>query len=69
MKSFKSLSAEESEDRFEDIDENGDDKITWKEYIKDAYGMEDEFGKRPFDAPPEEEEKLIADDKEMFAGE
>lgn len=32
--------------------------------------MEDDlFGKRAFDGPPEEEEKLVSDDKEMFAGE
>lgn len=33
------LSEEESEDRFDDADENEDGKVTWEEYIADAYGI------------------------------
>uniref|UniRef100_A0A1Q3FK20 Reticulocalbin-3 n=1 Tax=Culex tarsalis TaxID=7177 RepID=A0A1Q3FK20_CULTA len=71
LRSFKSLLEEESTDRFEDIDTNGDDIITWEEYYADTYGMEsddddDEDSERHFDPTKEEEKKLIADDKEMF---
>lgn len=70
LRSFKSLLEEESTDRFEDIDTDGNDQITWEEYYADTYGMEsdddDEDGQRQFDPTKEEEKKLIADDKEMF---
>lgn len=35
------LSEEEAKERLEDADENGDEKITWDEYIKDTYGLDD----------------------------
>jgi Ca2+-binding EF-hand superfamily protein len=70
LRSFKNLSEEEAEDRFEDIDEDNDGKVTWKEYIKDTYGMESEdepVKQHTIDEPhTDEEEKLVADDKEMF---
>lgn len=70
LRSFKNLSEEEAEDRFDDIDENNDGKISWLEYIKDTYGMEseDETGKQHTLNDPHngEEEKLVQDDKEMF---
>lgn len=37
---FRMLSEEESRDRMEDADENGDGIVTWEEYVADAYGME-----------------------------
>lgn len=36
------LSEEEASERLEDADEDGDGKVTWKEYLTDAYGMEGE---------------------------
>lgn len=65
---YRSLSEEEGTERFTDIDENEDGEITWKEYIKDTYGMEDENEKRdPFQSPhADEEDKLLADDRVMF---
>lgn len=69
LRSFKSLLEEESTDRFEDIDTDGNDVITWEEYYADTYGMEsddDEDSERQFDPTKDEEKKLIADDKEMF---
>ncbi|XP_058819013.1 reticulocalbin-2 [Topomyia yanbarensis] len=70
LRSFKSLLEEESADRFEDVDQNADDVITWQEYYADTYGMdsEDEETDKPviMDASKEEEKKLITDDKEMF---
>lgn len=68
LRSFRQLSEEEGHERFDDIDENKDDKVTWQEYLLDTYGMEDENEKRdPFQAPhADEENKLIADDRRMF---
>lgn len=37
------LSNEEANERMEDADENRDGKMSWDEYLQDAYGMgEDE---------------------------
>lgn len=40
------LSEEEAKERMEDADENNDGKVTWDEYVSDAYGLEgsDEIG-------------------------
>lgn len=70
LRSFKSLSEEEATDRFEEIDEDEDNKITWMEYMKNTYGMdsdEDIDNRHTFDSEHiAEENKLIADDKQMF---
>ncbi|XP_055837324.1 reticulocalbin-2 [Episyrphus balteatus] len=68
LRSFKKLSEEEAVDRFEEIDTNTDDKITWKEYMMDVYSMEDENHKKDITEYDsfEEEQKMIQDDKEMF---
>ena len=65
MRSFKKLSEEESEDRFEDLDENNDDKISWEEYVKDVYGIESD-GVKFNTIEDSEEQKLLEDDREMF---
>jgi Ca2+-binding EF-hand superfamily protein len=65
LRSFKKLSEEEAEDRFEDLDENNDDKISWDEYIKDVYGFEND-GLKHNTLDDHEESKLMQDDKEMF---
>uniref|UniRef100_A0A182JPQ0 Reticulocalbin-3 n=1 Tax=Anopheles christyi TaxID=43041 RepID=A0A182JPQ0_9DIPT len=70
LRSFKSLAEEEASERFEDVDLNNDETVTWDEYLQETYGMdsEDEEGVRlPFEEPRNEEErKLVQDDKEMF---
>ncbi|EAT36886.1 AAEL011076-PA [Aedes aegypti] len=69
LRSFKSLLEEEAADRFEDIDQNNDEVITWEEYYADTYGMDNEdedAEKMELDPNKEEERKLMADDKEMF---
>lgn len=37
---LRTLSEEEANDRFDDIDEDSDDRISWHEYIKDTYSMD-----------------------------
>ncbi|XP_055916550.1 reticulocalbin-2 [Eupeodes corollae] len=68
LRSFKKLSEEEAIDRFEEIDTNTDDKITWKEYLMDVYQIEDDgIPKNEADYDNyEEEQKMMQDDKEMF---
>ncbi|KAJ6648530.1 Calumenin-A [Pseudolycoriella hygida] len=68
LRSFRSLSEEEGTERFTDVDENEDGEVTWKEYIKDTYGIEDENEQRdPYNSPhADEEDKLMADDRVLF---
>lgn len=66
LRSFKKLSEEEGEDRFEDLDEDNDDKVSWDEYANDVYGMADENGVRSSNMVESEEFKLMEDDKQMF---
>lgn len=66
LKSFKKLSEEEAEDRFDDLDENSDEKLSWAEYVKDVYGMESEDGVRRNTLDDKEEAKLMDDDRQMF---
>uniref|UniRef100_U5ET68 Reticulocalbin-3 n=1 Tax=Corethrella appendiculata TaxID=1370023 RepID=U5ET68_9DIPT len=70
LRSFKSLSEEEAADRFDDVDSDKNDRISWEEYVHETYGMndEDDVKQNLLDNSnySEEELKLIADDKEMF---
>ena len=40
LRSFKSLSQEESDERFDDSDENEDAFVTWKEYATEEFDLE-----------------------------
>ncbi|CRL00481.1 CLUMA_CG013742, isoform B [Clunio marinus] len=64
LRSFKKLSEEEAEDRFEDLDEDNDDKISWGEYVKDVYGLDSDDGLSSID--DDEQSKLLEDDRQMF---
>lgn len=66
LRSFRKLSEEEAEDRFEDLDENTDDRISWEEYINDVYGMDQEDGTRRNTIDEGEEAKLMEDDRQLF---
>ncbi|XP_058064981.1 calumenin-A-like, partial [Anopheles bellator] len=60
LRSFKSLAEEEASDRFDDVDLNNNDAVTWDEYLQETYGMdsEDEEGVRlPFEQPRDDEER------------
>lgn len=52
------LSAEESEDRLDDVDTNEDGKVSWDEIVQDIYGN------NPDDLSLED--KLIQEDKQTF---
>ena len=49
------LSEEESEERWDEVNEDGDDHITWKEYVAETYGVKDD---------EDDEDALSAEDKE-----
>ncbi|CAB3363717.1 Hypothetical predicted protein [Cloeon dipterum] len=62
LRSFRLLSEEEAEEKFEDVDENRDGKVTWEEHLEDAYGgtvVEDIQMHEP-------NVKMLQDDRELF---
>jgi len=34
------LSEEESKERFEEVDENGDGRVSWREYVEETFGID-----------------------------
>jgi len=65
LRSFKSLSKEDSDDRFEDADSNEDGKVSWEEYKSEEY----DFGDEDIDlSDPDmaEEWKLMEEDRFLF---
>jgi len=65
LRSFKSLSKEDSDDRFEDADTNEDGMVSWEEYKNEEY----DFGDEEMDlSDPElaEEWKLMEEDRFLF---
>ncbi|XP_023324145.1 reticulocalbin-2 [Eurytemora carolleeae] len=65
LRSFKSLSKEDSDDRFEDCDENEDGKVSWEEYKTEEY----DFGEGEInlsDPDIAEEWKLMEEDRFLF---
>ncbi|PAV86210.1 hypothetical protein WR25_26766 [Diploscapter pachys] len=53
LSSMRSLDLEEVQERKREIDENGDGKISWEEYVKDSY-------------PDQDTSKLDGDDKKLL---
>ena len=49
------LSEEESAERWDEVNEDGDDHITWKEYVAETYGVRDD---------DDDDDALSAADKE-----
>lgn len=68
--SLRKLAEEEATDRFEEIDEDKDNFVTWKEFLLDVYGLSDEIDHKKqmidFDSF-EQEEHMIMEDKELWA--
>ncbi|CAD5209377.1 unnamed protein product [Bursaphelenchus xylophilus] len=58
--SLLSLDEEETRERFEEIDQDHDGKVTWQEYIHEAFGTEDGKGLDP------EYGKLMDEDRIYF---
>ena len=68
LRSFKSLSEEDSLDRFEDADEDEDSFVSWEEYKADEYDFGDENDMKEALNDPEtaEEWKLMQEDHYLF---
>lgn len=66
----RSLSEEEANDRFDEIDGDNDNKVTWSEYLKDTYGMSSEafpeLKQHIVNPDDPEQEKMINDDWIVF---
>ena len=67
LRSFRMLSQEESTERFEDNNEDGDDFVTWDEYkaneFEDLEGLEE--GETP-DSSKLEDLSMMEEDKVLF---
>lgn len=64
------MSEEEANDRFDEVDEDMDDYVTWAEYIKEMYDMDSEDEpnvKVPvYDEKLESENKLLVEDDRVI---
>ena len=58
LKSFASLSKEESEERFEDNDEDGDGIISWDEYKRAEFDLDDDEDIKDVAGDPDKAEEL-----------
>lgn len=65
LRSFKSLSAEDSKDRFDDADEDEDGFVSWDEYKAEEYDFDDEDVDMD-DPDMAEEWKLMEEDRYLF---
>jgi len=69
LRSFRLLSKEESDERWDEVNDNDDDKITWAEYKAETYGNKDDDSDDEDDlsaADKAEEDKLMSEDKNLF---
>ncbi len=68
LRSFKSLSKEESEERFEEADEDGDGSVTWTEYRRAEFDFDDDEDFESVKADPDrlEEYAMMEEDKILF---
>ncbi|KAF0288479.1 Reticulocalbin-2 [Amphibalanus amphitrite] len=68
LRSFKMLSEEESAERWDEVNEDSDDHITWKEYVAETYGAKDDEDDDDVlsAADKAEEDKLMSEDRNLF---
>ena len=68
LRSFKSLSEEESKEKFDEADLNKDGVVTWDEYRSETYGLDNEVDTSGIFSGKEhaEEQRLMKNDKELF---
>jgi len=67
LRSFKALSQEDSDDRFEDADGDENGFVTWEEYLEDEYDFGDMENPDLSDPSLAEEWKLMEEDKILFS--
>ncbi len=68
LKSFRSLSEEESEERFDEAEEDGDGFVTWLEYRRAEFDFDDDEDFETLRSDPEhaEEISMLEEDKILF---
>jgi len=68
LRSFKSLSKEESQDRFEEGDEDADGIVTWQEYRRAEFDFDDDENLESVRGDPDrlEEFTMMEEDKILF---
>ena len=67
LRSFASLSEEESREKFQEVDLNRDKQVTWQEYLTETYGAENDIDSPMFSSREHlEEQKLMTNDQELF---
>ncbi len=68
LRSFKSLSEEESREKLNEVDLDKDNYVTWNEYKAETYGVDDEAEEGSIFSGKEhaEEKALMKNDKELF---
>lgn len=66
IRSFKSLSEEESKEKLTEVDLNKDGEVTWNEYKAETYGLENDVDSIFSGKEHAEEQRLMKNDKELF---
>ena len=67
LRSFKSLSEEESREKLNEVDLDKDSYVTWNEYKAETYGVDGDIEDGIFSGKEHAEEKaLMKNDKELF---
>jgi len=67
LRSFKSLSEEESQEKLTEVDLNKDGEVTWEEYLTETYGLDSDTDSDIFAGKDQaEDRKLLKNDKELF---
>ena len=67
LRSFRMLSQEESTERFDDNNEDGDDFVSWEEYKANEFeDLEDEDDGETPDASKMEDLQMMEEDKVLF---
>ncbi|XP_076039129.1 reticulocalbin-2-like isoform X3 [Oratosquilla oratoria] len=67
LRSFATLSQEESEEQLDEVDEDADGYVTWEEYIAETYGIHEPEDRDLLDKDSyDEEQKLLKEDRQLF---
>lgn len=67
IRSFKSLSEEESKEKYSEVDLDKNGEVTWDEYKAETYGLENDAENSIFSGKEHaEEQRLMQNDKELF---
>lgn len=70
LRSFQMLSKEESAERFEEADEDGDELVSWTEHLRETYGVDDPADLQAALPHPDERggdtTRMVQEDRDLF---